>query len=165
MNKEVLPNIAKIPRTDASDAMNCFPWLLIVSGISEQACLEDIIVHLLLLVRCPDTKLIKYKQNLKQNRVILIWAMSCLAACIIHLHSKGKTWEETGTFTGPPPRRHSREGEVRRGHFCSPPCCTDTCLRAVQRKLIIIKTSFLGGGNMVSSTFHCLCPPWSSTSS
>lgn len=75
VHKEVLPNIAKIPRTDASDAMNCFPWLCIVWGISEQDCLEDVIVHLPLLIRCSDTKLIKYKQDLKQNRVILI---SCL---------------------------------------------------------------------------------------
>lgn len=98
MNKEVLPNIAKIPRTHASDAINCFPWLLIDLGISEQACLEDVIVHLLSLMRCSDTKLVKYKQDLKQNRVILIWAMRCLAAYIIPLQSKGKTWEETGTF-------------------------------------------------------------------
>jgi len=127
VNKEVLPNIAKIPRTPASDAMNCFPWLLIDSGISEQTCLEDAIVHLPLLIRCSDTKLVKYKQELKQNGAILIWAMSCLAACIILLHSKGKTLEKTGTFTGPSPRGHSREGEVKRGHFCSLPRCTDTC--------------------------------------
>lgn len=169
VNKDVLPNIAKIPRTHAPDAVNCFPWLLIDSGISEQACLEDVRVHLHLLMRCSDTKLVIYKRDLKKSWIILIWAMSCLAACIVLLHSEGKTLEETGTSTGPPPRGHSREGEVRRSPFCSPPRCTDTCLWAVQGKLlklikVIIKASYLHGGNTVGSTFHCLFLPWSSMS-
>lgn len=46
-----MPNIAEILRTDASGAMNCFSWLLVVLGISEEACLEDIIIHLSLLMR------------------------------------------------------------------------------------------------------------------
>lgn len=71
MNEEVLPNIAKIPRTHASDAMNCFPRFLIDTGNSEQACLQDIIVHLFLLMRISDVKLVKFKQDLKQNQVIL----------------------------------------------------------------------------------------------
>lgn len=81
--------------------MNCFPGLLIDPGISEQPCLEDITVHLSLLMRCSDTKLIKYKQDVKLNWVLLIWGMSCLAACTVLLHSKGKPQEETGTFLGP----------------------------------------------------------------
>jgi len=36
--------------------MNCFPHLFIISGISEQACLEDVRVHLLLLLGVSDTK-------------------------------------------------------------------------------------------------------------
>lgn len=67
MNKDELPNIAKVPRTHGSHAMNCFPGLLIDPGISEQPCLEDITVHLPLLMRCSDMNLIKYNQDLKQN--------------------------------------------------------------------------------------------------
>lgn len=128
VSKKELPNIAKIPRTDASDAMNCFPWLLIVSGISEQVCLEDIIVHSLLLMRRSDTNLTKYEQDLKQNLVILIWAMSCLAACIVRLCTKGKMQEETGISMGSLPHRHSRKREVKGGHIYAPPRCSDTCL-------------------------------------
>lgn len=67
VNKDVSPNIAAIPRTDASNAMNCFPRLLIVSEISDQACLEGVIIYLSVLMRHSDMKLIKYKENMKQN--------------------------------------------------------------------------------------------------
>lgn len=98
VNKDVLPNIAAIPRTNASNAMNCFPRHLIVLGISDQTCLEGIIIYFSVLMRRSDMKLIKYKKDMKQNWVILTWAVSCFAGCIVLLHSEGKTQEETGMF-------------------------------------------------------------------
>lgn len=163
VNKDVSPNIAAIPRTDASNAMNCFPRLLTVSGISDQACLEGVIIYLSMLMRHSDMKLIKYKENMKQNWAILTWAVSCLAGCVVILHSKGKTQEEIGIFRGPPSRGHSR-GEVRRCQFCSQPHHPGMCLRAVRWELTIIKASCLPGGNAMGSA-HCSCPSWSSASS
>lgn len=163
VNKDVMPNIAAIPRTDASNAMDCFPRLLIVSGISDQACLEGIIVCLSVLLRYSHMKMIKYKEDMQQNWVILTWAVSCLAGCIALLHSEGKTQEEIGNVRGPPSCGQSR-GEVRRCQFCFQPHHPGTCLCAVRWELEVIKASSLPGGNTMGSS-HCLCPSQSSASS
>lgn len=156
VNRDVMPNIAAIPRTDASNTMNCFLRLLIVSGISDQACLEGIIICLSVLMRHSFMNLIKYKKDMKQNWGILTWAASCLTGCIVLLHSEGKTQEEIGNFRGPPSCGHSR-GEGRRCQFCFQPHHPGTRLCVVQWELVIIKASCLPGGNTMGSS-HCLCP-------
>lgn len=163
VNKEVMANIAAIPRTDASNTMNCFPRLLIVSGISDQDCLEGIIICWSVLMAHSHMKLIKYKKNMRQNWGILTRAASCLAGCIVFLHSEGKTQEKIGNFMGPPSYGHSR-GEGRRCQFCFQAHYPGTCLCAVQWELVIIKPSCLPGGNTMGSS-QCLCPFQSSASS
>lgn len=93
-----MPNIAAIPRTDASNTMNCFPRLLIVSGISDQACLEGIIIYLSVLLRYSHMKLIKCKKNMKQNWVILAALLAALSSCIVRRKNTGGNWEFQGSI-------------------------------------------------------------------